>query len=241
MIVSYVAIGLGLVVLAAATALLWRDCVRDYGHTMGGEMVFSHLWILGSLMLSGGICWTTGISLWFCPIGAAALYALSIPYRTAIDRVGRRHGRRPSRPGDESQLDIDGYVRGEPVDKDSWQPCQFCGQLIPVVRDYYFDEGVLQERDTVTYVCPHCLQTHVGTQLATEEILSQRTCHECNTPLGDAYQCPRCQFPRGWATAQCPHCDNKQPTYHPHLAVACNLHTLDCVKCGRRHTSACIC
>lgn len=241
MTVSCAVIGLGLVMLAAATALLWRDCVRDYGYTIGGEMMFSHLWILGSLVLSGGICWAAGISLWFCLIGAAALYALSMPYRRAIDRLGRRHGRLPTDRGEEGSPRDNGHTPGEPVDKDSWQPCQFCGKSTPVVRDHYFDEGVLRERDTVTYVCPHCRQSHVGTQVTDEAIVSQRACHECNTPLGDAYQCPRCQFPRGWATAQCPYCDNKQPAYHPHLTIACNLHTLDCVKCGRRHVSACIC
>jgi len=154
-----------------------------------------------------------------------------------------------------------------PVDKSAWKPCHACGQLIPVVEDRVtrvvevrtagqrtrasddtvIEEGGTASRETVegagtwTYVCPFCRHCHVGTAGDSPDLRAQTTCHECGTDLGSAYQCPKCAFPRGWMTVQCPYCGKRQPVNAPHWVVSCDMFTLECVKCEAVFVSLCIC
>ena len=153
------------------------------------------------------------------------------------------------------------------VDKSRWKPCDVCGRLIPVVADGRISPYTClilrprtSDRDgtssdaggwrsgrsgkrgrTWTYVCPYCGHCHVGTPNDTYHILDQTACHDCGTDLGDAYQCPKCSFPRGWMTVQCPFCGNRQPVEAPHWVVGCDTFHLECVKCESVFDSFCIC
>ena len=123
-------------------------------------------------------------------------------------------------------------VPRQAVDKSRWKPCHACGRLIPVVRD---------SAGTWTYVCPFCGDGHVGTPSDHPDARAQATCHECGTDLDAASQCPKCSFPRGWMTVQCPYCGNRQPVSAPHWVVHCDMFTLECVKCECIFISLCIC
>jgi hypothetical protein len=154
-----------------------------------------------------------------------------------------------------------------PVDKSRWKPCHACGLLIPVVKDWVtriteirtagqrtwdpdgtvIEEGVIhpittaETAGTWTYVCPFCGHCHVGTPSDSPDIRAQAACHECGTDLGTGFQCPKCSFPRGWMTVQCPYCGNRQPVYAPHWVVHCDAFTLECVECECVFNSLCIC
>lgn len=154
-----------------------------------------------------------------------------------------------------------------PVNKSGWKPCHACGRVIPVVEDYVtrvsevrtggqrtsdpngtvIEDGVsyavrtVERTGTSTYVCPSCGQCQVGTPGDSRDLRAQKTCHECGTDLGAAFQCPRCSFPRGWMTVTCPHCDSRQPVNAPHWVVGCDLFTLECVRCECVFSSLCIC
>jgi hypothetical protein len=158
-------------------------------------------------------------------------------------------------------------VPRRPVDKSNWKPCCACGRLIPVVWDWVtrrvevqtggqrttdpdgtvIEDGIshpvesVERATTWTYVCPFCGHCQVGTPGDTLDLRAQSTCHECGTALGTAFQCPKCSFPRGWMTVQCPHCGNRQPVDAPHWVVRCDLFTLECVKCEYVFNSFCIC
>jgi hypothetical protein len=119
-----------------------------------------------------------------------------------------------------------------PVEKSKWKPCHACGRLIPVETE---------RADTWTYVCPFCGHGHVGTPRDHPDVRAQARCHECGTDLDAAAQCPKCSFPRGWMTVQCPYCSNRQPVYAPHWVVHCDMFTLECVKCESTFASLCIC
>jgi hypothetical protein len=129
-----------------------------------------------------------------------------------------------------------------PVEKSKWQRCESCGRSIPAEVDYLFrSDGFREEAGTWTYVCPFCSHCHVGTPLDRQEIREQTHCHECGTELGDAYQCPACNFPRGWMRVACPYCGNKQPVYAPHWVIRCDAFKLECVRCESAFWSLCIC
>ena len=152
-----------------------------------------------------------------------------------------------------------------PVEKSGWKPCHACGRLIPVVEDRstrvvevltsaprtpdgtVIEDGVCYPTEPVegpgpqTYVCPHCGHCHVGTAGDSPDLRAQTACHECGTDLGAADQCPKCSFPRGWMTVQCPYCGNRQPVYAPHWVAGCDMFTLECVKCETAFASLCIC
>jgi hypothetical protein len=154
-----------------------------------------------------------------------------------------------------------------PVDKTTWKPCHACGRLIPVVGDRVtrvvevrtagqrthdpdgtiIEEGVTypiyktESAGTWTYVCPFCGHGHVGTPSDHPDVRSQVTCHGCGTDLSAASVCPKCAFPRGWMTVQCPFCSNRQPVYAPHWVVHCGMFRLECVKCESTFDSYCIC
>jgi hypothetical protein len=155
----------------------------------------------------------------------------------------------------------------QPVEKSHWKPCHACGRLIPVVEDWVtrtvevrtagqgtsdpdgtvIEEGVSHPIESVervgtwTYVCPFCGHCHVGTPGDSPDLRAQEACHECGTHLGTAFQCPKCSFPRGWMTVQCPYCGNRQPVNAPHWVVHCDMFTLECVKCESIFDSLCIC
>jgi hypothetical protein len=155
----------------------------------------------------------------------------------------------------------------EPVDKSRWKPCRACGRLIPVVEDRItriseirtagqrtsdpdgtvIEEGVSysvkgeESTCTWTYVCPICGHADVGTPGDSPDLRAQAACHQCGEELGASVQCPKCTFPRGWMTVQCPYCGNRQPVYAPHWVVSCDMYTLECVKCESRFDSFCIC
>jgi hypothetical protein len=155
----------------------------------------------------------------------------------------------------------------QPVDKSRWKPCDSCSRLIPVIEDWVgrivevrtagqrtgdpdgtiIEEGVTypiydwEPAGTWTYVCPFCGHCHVGTPGDSPDLRAQMACHECGTDLGSAFQCPKCSFPRGWMTVQCPNCGNRQPVNAPHWVVCCDMFTLECVKCESVFESLCIC
>src|SRR5262245_23662683 len=125
--------------------------------------------------------------------------------------------------------------------------------MIPVVRDQVtrvvevrtagqrtydpdgtiIEEGVTypiyttESTGTWTYVCPFCGHAHVGTPSDQADFQSQATCHECGTDLDAFSQCPKCLFPRGWMTVQCPYCSNRQPVFAPHWVAHCDMFTLE--------------
>jgi hypothetical protein len=153
------------------------------------------------------------------------------------------------------------------VDKSRWKPCQACGRLIPVVEDWVtsvanvrtagqratasdgtvIEPGVwhpveaVERAGTWTYVCPFCRHCQVGTPGDSSDLRAQTACHECGTDLGTAFQCPKCSFPRGWMTVQCPHCGNRQPVNAPHWVEHCDMFALECIKSEYIFISLCIC
>ncbi len=153
------------------------------------------------------------------------------------------------------------------VDKSKWKPCHACGRLIPIKEDWVtrivevrtggqrtydpdgtvIEEGVTypieksEKAGTWTYVCSFCNHCHVGTGSNDRDIRIQTTCHECGTELGNAYQCPKCSFPRAWMNVQCPYCGNRQPVDAPHWVGLCDMFVLECVKCECVFSSFCIC
>jgi hypothetical protein len=154
-----------------------------------------------------------------------------------------------------------------PVDKSRWKPCDGCGRLIPIEKDFVLrlvDEPfrdrravdpdatlvedsvtrlteVAEPAGTFTYVCPYCRHCHVGTPSNSADDRSQSECHECGESLGAAFQCPKCSFPRGWMTVRCPNCRNRQPVSVPHWVAHCDMFHLECVRCECTFDSGCIC
>src|SRR5262249_38330907 len=89
----------------------------------------------------------------------------------------------------------------QPVDRSEWVRCEQCGRDTPSERTVILDpDGPAQHLLTGTYVCAHCRHSRVGTPSNHPDLIAQTKCHECETPLGGAYQCPTCNFPRGWKT-----------------------------------------
>jgi hypothetical protein len=105
----------------------------------------------------------------------------------------------------------------EAVDKTKWKPCESCGRAVPVELDLLLNAaGKLEETGTWTYVCPFCSHCHVGSPDSTKDAKEQKVCHACRTELGEAYQCPKCKFPRGWMRVECPYCKQQQAVFAPH-------------------------
>ena len=92
---AYVFIGVGAVLYIVTSALLFKDCYRGYGSTMGGEMLAGGLWALGSLFFAPGICLASGISLLWAVPSAAVLYLAGLLCRKAVVRLGSKYGRLP--------------------------------------------------------------------------------------------------------------------------------------------------
>lgn len=139
-----------------------------------------------------------------------------------------------------------GLTPRKATDTTDWAWCERCLGQIPVVRDLVLDHEhvgsqALRRTGTFTYVCPLCGHVHVGTPQDWGDVLRQERCFACRTPLGNAWQCPRCQYPRGWVKSQCYVCESMQPVFAPHLVASCDVYTLDCVVCGNRYVSYCIC
>lgn len=90
---AIVLILLGITIYTASMVLLFKDCRREYGSTMGGDMLTGFLWAIGSVLLAAGICLRQGIFiLWAIP-AAASLYIVGLPCRLATIRWGSRNGR----------------------------------------------------------------------------------------------------------------------------------------------------
>jgi hypothetical protein len=51
---------------------------------------------------------------------------------------------------------------------------------------------IAESAGTWSYVCPFCCHCHVGTASDCSDIRAQMNCHECDTELGAANQCPKC-------------------------------------------------
>lgn len=90
---EYSLLGVGTVLYILAMALVFKDCHRGSGSTMGGDMLAGVLWALGSLFLAPGICLLGGVSLlWTVPL-AAVLYLAGLPCRAAVARLGSKYGK----------------------------------------------------------------------------------------------------------------------------------------------------
>jgi hypothetical protein len=132
---------------------------------------------------------------------------------------------------DRDQVDI--------VNKSEWVVCEACGRKTPAHQDRLPEEnGPPKIIDTYTYVCAFCGHVRVGTISCDPLIKEQTVCHNCDTSLGDDYQCPKCAYPRGWKVVRCSDCGNTQPTYVPPLfpLFIDEPHIMDCVECERRYT-----
>ena len=77
--------------MLVAVVLLFLDCVPDYGATAGGEMTFSGLWTVSTLVFGGGMVFTGSDWLWVCVVVALALGG-SFPLRSAVEFAGKRWG-----------------------------------------------------------------------------------------------------------------------------------------------------
>ncbi len=127
----------------------------------------------------------------------------------------------------------------ESVEKQRWTPCHACGQAIPTRRDRVESGADVHELDTVSYVCPFCAATQLGS--ADNSVDAQQACHGCGAALADGPACGACGLLRGWAVARCPRCRHGQIVCMPHLATMCDAYTLQCVNCEIVTYSFCIC
>ena len=129
----------------------------------------------------------------------------------------------------------------EAVDKTTWKPCDGCGRAVPVQLDKLPAASATENTLTWTYVCPFCSHCHVGSPYWSENAKQQKVCHDCGTELGEAYQCPKCKFPRGWMRVKCPCCKSQQPVFAPHWVAGCDMFRLECVDCESVFYSLFIC
>ena len=77
---------LGGLVLMFCVVYLVRDCRGNVSASMGGEMTFGGLWMLGSILLSLGILLLLSRSLWWGTAAAPVLYLVSFPLRSFVQR-----------------------------------------------------------------------------------------------------------------------------------------------------------
>jgi hypothetical protein len=93
---AYIFTGIGAVMYIVTIVLLFKDCYRGYGSTMGGDMLAGGLWAFGSIFLALGISLMVGISLiWAIPC-AVTLYILGLPCRATVTRLGSKYGKYPT-------------------------------------------------------------------------------------------------------------------------------------------------
>jgi hypothetical protein len=78
---------IGASMLLFSTIAFIKDCRGNVSSSMGGNMFFSPLWLLGSALLSVGLFPLLGLSRWWSILSAAALYALSFPMRSLVERA----------------------------------------------------------------------------------------------------------------------------------------------------------
>ena len=90
---GYILTGAGALLYVTTLVLLFRDCYRDYGSTMGGEMLAGALWAVGSLLAAPGYCLVAGISIFWAIPGAVILYVAGLPCRAVIARIGWKYGK----------------------------------------------------------------------------------------------------------------------------------------------------
>lgn len=83
----------GLLVYLIALVLLFRDSVRGYGTTMGGDMLSGGLRLVGCALAAPGACLVARAPLWLSLPAAVILVLIGFPLRSAVDRIGARHGR----------------------------------------------------------------------------------------------------------------------------------------------------
>lgn len=79
---------LGLALFIVSTMLMFKDLNPDYGYTMGGEMLFSHLWFAGAILTATGIGLLPLMAWYFSIPIAVAIFLLSFPWRGLIRRLG---------------------------------------------------------------------------------------------------------------------------------------------------------
>jgi hypothetical protein len=77
---------LGGLVLAFCVGYLVRDCRGNVSASMGGEMTFGGLWMIGAVLLSLGVLLLTTLSLWWGAVTVPVLYVASFPLRAFIQR-----------------------------------------------------------------------------------------------------------------------------------------------------------
>lgn len=153
-----------------------------------------------------------------------------------LSREARRHGYH------ELPISFQSPTARRPVNKSSWVTCERCRRLTPADHaGEKADDAAWETGELSFYVCAFCGHVHVGRQPDSDDIRAQKRCHECGTELSDAYQCPRCLFPRGWKSVHCPYCENQQPVFMPHWVVLCDVFHLECVACESQFDSLCIC
>jgi hypothetical protein len=80
------------VLIAIATWIQWRDCVRGYGNTMGVYGLINTIWIVAAVFLGIGISRFTSWP-WAAGLGVATV-VLYYPATALIERVGIKHGPR---------------------------------------------------------------------------------------------------------------------------------------------------
>ena len=155
-------------------------------------------------------------------------------------------------PQNDNEMQNQNYVRmpgtwqwpksSQPVDKSHWRECTVCGCHTPAIEGWERqDDGSIVRNGTCTYVCAFCDHSHVGVPDWSEYAKRQNRCYRCDSEIGVAFQCPECQYPRGWMRVQCPSCSNTQPTFVPHWEVHCDMCRFECVQCKNAFDSLCIC
>jgi len=77
---------LGLALFITSTVLLIKDLRPGYGYTMGGEMLFSHLWLAGACLAATGIGLLPLMDWYFSIPIAIAIFLISFPWRGFIQK-----------------------------------------------------------------------------------------------------------------------------------------------------------
>ena len=84
---SIVAIGVGVSFILLSVVLFAKDCRGQVSPSMGGEMTFSSLWLIGVLLAAVGVLLYLSYSLLLILLLVPVLFLLSFPIRTAIAHV----------------------------------------------------------------------------------------------------------------------------------------------------------
>jgi hypothetical protein len=83
--IALIAVGASMLLFSVLAFI--KDCRGNVSSSMGGNMFFSPLWLIGSALLSVGLFPQLGLSRWWSVLTAAALYALSFPLRSLLERA----------------------------------------------------------------------------------------------------------------------------------------------------------